>query len=104
MVGQKSKSVDLGDGVSRAYSSDASDVKGVMDEKNVPNSTIDIEVGTVEVVAACDNAGYHRSLKRRQVMMMTFGAGIGTGLWVGTGQALAYAGPAGIAIAYSITA
>lgn len=39
-----------------------------------------------------------------QVMMMTFGAGIGTGLWVGTGQALAHAGPAGIAVAYTITA
>ena len=37
-----------------------------------------------------DNAGFHRSLTRRKVMMMTFGAGIGTGLWVGTGQALYY--------------
>lgn len=37
-----------------------------------------------------DNVGYHRSLTRRKVMMMTFGAGIGTGLWVGTGQALHY--------------
>lgn len=37
-----------------------------------------------------DDVGYHRSLTRRKVMMMTFGAGIGTGLWVGTGQALYY--------------
>ncbi|OGE53487.1 hypothetical protein PENARI_c007G10449 [Penicillium arizonense] len=36
--------------------------------------------------------------------MMTFGAGIGTGLWVGTGQALYYAGPAGTAVTYTITA
>ncbi|EYE97620.1 amino acid transporter [Aspergillus ruber CBS 135680] len=35
---------------------------------------------------------------------MTFGAGVGTGLWVGTGTALKYAGPAGTAIAYTITA
>ncbi|KAH8900451.1 amino acid transporter [Thozetella sp. PMI_491] len=34
-------------------------------------------------------------------MMMTFGAGIGTGLWVGTGQALKAAGPGGIALAYT---
>ncbi|OJJ82336.1 uncharacterized protein ASPGLDRAFT_152927 [Aspergillus glaucus CBS 516.65] len=37
-------------------------------------------------------------------MMMTFGAGVGTGLWMGTGTALKYAGPAGTAIAYTITA
>lgn len=37
-------------------------------------------------------------------MMMTFGAGIGTGLWVGTGTALKYAGPGGIAVAYTIVA
>ncbi|KAL4745903.1 hypothetical protein BDW72DRAFT_198215 [Aspergillus terricola var. indicus] len=51
-----------------------------------------------------DNVGYHRSLTRRKVMMMTFGAGIGTGLWVGTGQALHYAGPAGLAVTYTLTA
>ncbi|KAL4924937.1 amino acid permease/ SLC12A domain-containing protein [Aspergillus undulatus] len=50
------------------------------------------------------DVGYHRSLTRRKVMMMTFGAGIGTGLWVGTGQALHYAGPAGLAVTYTLTA
>jgi yeast amino acid transporter len=44
----------------------------------------DVEAGTVSV----PNAGYARRLTKRQVMMITFGAGIGTGLWVGTGQAL----------------
>jgi amino acid transporter len=43
-----------------------------------------------EIPSAAPTAGYHRSLTRRKVMMMTFGAGIGTGLWVGTGQALYY--------------
>ncbi|ORY65552.1 amino acid transporter [Pseudomassariella vexata] len=51
-----------------------------------------------------EGAGYHRRLTKRQIMMMTFGAGIGTGLWVGTGQALRYAGPGGIAVAYSVVA
>lgn len=46
--------------------------------------------GSTVVISASDDAGYHRSLTRRQIMMMTFGAGIGTGLWVGTGQALHY--------------
>jgi amino acid transporter len=46
--------------------------------------------GSTVVLSATDDAGYHRSLTRRQIMMMTFGAGIGTGLWVGTGQALYY--------------
>ncbi|KAF2089928.1 amino acid transporter [Saccharata proteae CBS 121410] len=48
--------------------------------------------------------GYERSLKRRQIMMMAFGAGIGTGLWVGTGSALAKAGPGGIAVSYTVMA
>ncbi|KAL5335907.1 amino acid permease/ SLC12A domain-containing protein [Aspergillus crustosus] len=51
-----------------------------------------------------DDVGYHRSLTRRKVMMMTFGAGIGTGLWVGTGQALHYAGPGGLAVTYTLVA
>ncbi|OQD81617.1 hypothetical protein PENANT_c026G10140 [Penicillium antarcticum] len=46
--------------------------------------------GSTVTISPADNAGYHRSLSRRQIMMMTFGAGIGTGLWVGTGQALYY--------------
>jgi amino acid transporter len=46
--------------------------------------------GSITILSVGDDAGYHRSLTRRQIMMMTFGAGIGTGLWVGTGQALHY--------------
>ncbi|OMP85440.1 putative amino-acid permease meu22 [Diplodia seriata] len=58
------------------------------------------QVGMVDLV----EVGYERSLKRRQIMMMAFGAGIGTGLWVGTGSALAKAGPGGIAVSYTIMA
>ncbi|KAK7730670.1 hypothetical protein SLS57_001500 [Botryosphaeria dothidea] len=58
------------------------------------------EAGTVDLV----EVGYERSLKRRQIMMMAFGAGIGTGLWVGTGSALTKAGPGGIAVSYTIMA
>ncbi len=49
------------------------------------------DVESVVVAApSVDTAGYHRALGRRQIMMMTFGCGVGTGLWVGTGQALKY--------------
>lgn len=51
-----------------------------------------------------DTAGYHRRLNKRQIMFMTFGTGIGTGLWVGTGTALKAAGPGGIAVAYTFQA
>lgn len=64
------------------------------------------QAGTVTTVvgSGVDDVGYHRRLSKRQVMMMTFGAGIGTGLWVGTGNALKYAGPAGTAVDYTVTA
>ncbi|KAJ5281795.1 Amino acid/polyamine transporter I [Penicillium angulare] len=83
------------------------------DIKNNTDDIIDIERtattgteqnGDSKEILAEDNAGFHRSLTRRKVMMMTFGAGIGTGLWVGTGQALYYAGPGGLAITYTLTA
>ncbi|OJJ71913.1 hypothetical protein ASPBRDRAFT_196046 [Aspergillus brasiliensis CBS 101740] len=64
----------------------------------------DVVKGDCELLGANEDVGYHRSLSSRQIMMMTFGAGVGTGLWVGTGTALKYAGPGGIAVAYTITA
>jgi amino acid transporter len=59
-------------------------------------STSDVGVGHVTTIDPAEShelindAGYARRLSKRQIMMMTFGAGIGTGLWVGTGQALKY--------------
>ncbi|PWN50577.1 amino acid transporter [Violaceomyces palustris] len=55
-------------------------------------------------VDGLDDGGYKRELTVSQIIMITFGAGIGTGLWVSTGQALAKAGPAGCIIAYSVLA
>jgi amino acid transporter len=65
------------------------EVKGVNDlERNSSGSN---QEGTTSVLSTpVDNAGYDRSLTKRQIMMMTFGAGVGTGLWVGTGTALKY--------------
>ena len=44
----------------------------------------------------------HRGLKARQVTMIAIGGAIGTGLIIGTGSALAKAGPGSILISYSI--
>lgn len=42
----------------------------------------------------------HRGLKSRHITMIAIGGAIGTGLIIGTGKALARAGPASILIAY----
>ncbi|KAK5109888.1 hypothetical protein LTR62_006495 [Meristemomyces frigidus] len=44
----------------------------------------------------------HRGLSARQVSMIAIGGAIGTGLIIGTGSALAQAGPASILISYTI--
>lgn len=44
----------------------------------------------------------HRGLRARQVTMIAIGGAIGTGLIIGTGSALAKAGPLSILISYSI--
>lgn len=43
-----------------------------------------------------------RNLSARQVQMIAIGGTIGTGLFLGTGKALATGGPASMLIAYSI--
>lgn len=44
----------------------------------------------------------HRGLKSRQITMIAIGGAIGTGLIIGTGSALAKAGPLSILISYTI--
>ncbi|KAE8146309.1 amino acid permease/ SLC12A domain-containing protein [Aspergillus avenaceus] len=44
----------------------------------------------------------HRGLKARHITMIAIGGAIGTGLIIGTGEALAKAGPASILISYSV--
>ncbi|KAI9927661.1 hypothetical protein MW887_003282 [Aspergillus wentii] len=47
------------------------------------------------------NQELHRALKARHITMIAIGGAIGTGLIIGTGEALAKAGPASILISYS---
>ena len=49
-----------------------------------------------------ENTRLHRGLKARQVTMIAIGGAIGTGLIIGTGSALANAGPGSILISYTI--
>jgi L-asparagine permease len=48
-----------------------------------------------------EDAGYHKSLKNRQLQMIALGGAIGTGLFLGAGTRLASAGP-GLFIVYGI--
>ena len=48
-----------------------------------------------------EDAGYHKSLKNRQIQMIALGGAIGTGLFLGAGGRLASAGP-GLFLVYAI--
>lgn len=48
-----------------------------------------------------EDAGYHKTLRRRQVQMIGIGGAIGTGLFLGTGGRLASAGP-GLFLVYAL--
>lgn len=61
-------------------------------------------VAAVEAAAiAGREAGLHKDLKRRQLVMIGLGGAIGTGLFMGSGVAIAYAGPA-VMLSYAIAA
>lgn len=51
--------------------------------------------------AATSETKLHRGLKARHITMIAIGGAIGTGLIIGTGAALAKAGPASILISYT---
>ncbi|EPS36321.1 hypothetical protein H072_10185 [Dactylellina haptotyla CBS 200.50] len=56
-----------------------------------------------QILSDPDDAGHslHRGLRSRQVTMIAIGGAIGTGLIIGTGSALAKAGPGSLLIAYT---
>ncbi|KAI0202204.1 amino acid permease [Astrocystis sublimbata] len=58
--------------------------------------------GQVRGIETSAETSLHRGLKARHISMIAIGGAIGTGLIIGTGKALAKAGPAAILISYSI--
>lgn len=62
------------------------------------------EAGDVQIYSDPEHKdeSLHRGLKARQISMIAIGGAVGTGLIIGTGSALAKAGPASILIAYSM--
>lgn len=68
----------------------------------------DLSDNEMDVVAKANqnasNSQLSRKLKNRHLQMIAIGGSIGTGLFVGTGSALGTGGPAGIIIAWVITA
>lgn len=76
-----------------------------VESNDVPDKLLQLgdgdEIG--DAYAGVD-VGYKRQITGRQVLMITFGAGIGTGFWVGMGSALREGGPFGIVFAYTIEA
>jgi amino acid transporter len=70
------------------------------------HDTKDYNQATGDHVAAIETAAdsetkLHRGLKARHITMIAIGGAIGTGLIIGTGAALAKAGPASILISYT---
>ncbi|KAI0412291.1 amino acid permease [Xylaria grammica] len=58
--------------------------------------------GQVRGIETSAETSLHRGLKARHISMIAIGGAIGTGLIIGTGKALAKAGPGAILISYSV--
>lgn len=60
---------------------------------------VDLHIRGLETSA---ETSLHRGLKARHITMIAIGGAIGTGLIIGTGKALAQAGPGSVFICYTI--
>ncbi|KAH6654795.1 amino acid permease/ SLC12A domain-containing protein [Truncatella angustata] len=58
--------------------------------------------GHIRGLETSTDTALHRGLKARHITMIAIGGAIGTGLIIGTGKALAQAGPGSIFVSYSI--
>lgn len=71
----------------------------------IPKSSVPAESKVFDVESAAANTANSplvRRLKGRHLQMIAIGGSIGTGLFVGSGQALAQSGPASLVIAYCL--
>lgn len=73
------------------------------DKEKMTYSDMDIDqTSHVRGIETSAETSLHRGLKARHITMIAIGGAIGTGLIIGTGKALAQAGPGSIFISYSI--
>ncbi|KAH6909114.1 amino acid permease/ SLC12A domain-containing protein [Coprinopsis sp. MPI-PUGE-AT-0042] len=84
------------DGLSRTSDPGLADEKGLYKEKDGANVTV------VGADSQSIDGSLQRNLKGRHLSMIALGGTIGTGLFVGSGNALATAGPVGAWLAYII--
>lgn len=78
----------------------SSSEKGGFD--NQKPSDYDLENVHIRGLETSAETSLHRGLKARHITMIAIGGAIGTGLIIGTGKALAQAGPGSIFISYSV--
>ncbi|KAI1504166.1 dicarboxylic amino acid permease [Biscogniauxia marginata] len=72
-------------------------------KEKIGYSDVDIDHANIRGLETSPETSLHRGLKARHITMIAIGGAIGTGLIIGTGKALAQAGPGSIFISYSIT-
>lgn len=86
-----------------AASNSPHDEKGYSD-KMAPNLDLSrLESHAVGEIHLMEQAGTKRNIRSRHAQMIAIGGTIGTGLFVGAGQALAIGGPAFIFVGYTLT-
>ncbi|KAI1489324.1 dicarboxylic amino acid permease [Biscogniauxia mediterranea] len=73
------------------------------DKEKIGYSDVDVENAHIRGLETSSETALHRGLKARHITMIAIGGAIGTGLIIGTGKALAQAGPGSIFISYTIT-
>jgi amino acid transporter len=68
----------------------------------VGDERTDYAANPVRGIEVSEDTKLHRGLKARHITMIAIGGAVGTGLIIGTGKALAQAGPGSILISYTI--
>lgn len=72
------------------------------DKDMMSYNDMDLEGSRIRGIETSAETSLHRGLKARHITMIAIGGAIGTGLIIGTGKALAQAGPGSIFISYTL--
>ncbi|CAJ2510100.1 Uu.00g060000.m01.CDS01 [Anthostomella pinea] len=82
----------------------SSSLHSIGDKEKITYNDADLENGQPHIrgLETSADTALHRGLKARHITMIAIGGAIGTGLIIGTGKALAQAGPGSIFISYTM--